>query len=181
MESVLISPAKAFVLGFPTVIFSLIIPVVGVAMFTYIIALRLKPMVKASPDPRLDRLFVRFLKMLKYAVGQYRHPRYPDAGIIHIALFAGFVILSLRSITLVLLGISDGYVLPGMSGMTGQVYMVLKDIAGTLILAACLAALYRRIVIKPKRYEVPPKYGIRQRTYLGSRTGPVADYRTGHL
>ena len=159
METVLISPAKAFVFGFPTVIFSFIIPVIGVAMFTYIIALRLKPMVKASPDLRLDRLFVRFLKMLKYAVGQYRHPRYPDAGIIHIMLFAGFVILSLRSITLVLLGISDGYVLPGMSGMAGQVYMVLKDIAGTLILAACLAALYRRIVIKPKRYAVPPKYG----------------------
>jgi len=159
MEAILISPAKAFVLGFPTLIFSLIIPLVGVAIFTYIIALRLKPMVKASPDPRLDRLFIRFLKMLKYAVGQYRHPRYPDAGIIHITLFAGFVILSLRSITLVLLGISDGYVLPGLSGTAGQIYLVLKDIAGTFILVACLAALYRRIVIKPKRYEVPPKYG----------------------
>lgn len=159
MESVLISPAKGFVFGIPTVIFSLIIPVVGVAIFTYIIALRLKPMVKASPDPRCDRLFIRFLKMLKYAVGQYRHPRYPDAGIIHIALFAGFVILSLRSITLVLLGISDGYVLPGFSGTAGQVYTVLKDIAGTLVLVACLAALYRRIFVKPKRYAVPPKYG----------------------
>jgi Fe-S oxidoreductase len=159
MESVLISPAKDFVFGIPTVTFSLMIPVVGVAVFTYIIALRLKPMVKASPDPRRDRLFIRFLKMLKYAVGQYRHPRYPDAGIIHIALFAGFVILSLRSITLVLLGISDGYVLPGFSGTAGQVYTVLKDIAGTLVLGACLAALYRRIVVKPKRYAVPPQYG----------------------
>ena len=159
MESVLISPAKGFVFGIPTVTFSLIIPVVGVAIFTYIIALRLKPMVKASPDPRRDRLFIRFLKMLKYAVGQYRHPRYPDAGIIHIALFAGFVILSLRSITLVLLGISDGYVLPGFSGTVGQVYTVLKDIAGTLVLVACLAALYRRVVVKPKRYAVPPQYG----------------------
>ena len=159
MESVLISPAKGFVFGIPTLTFSLIIPVVGVAIFTYIIALRLKPMVKASPDPRCDRLFIRLLKMLKYAVGQYRHPRYPDAGIIHIALFSGFVILSLRSITLVLLGISDGYVLPGFSGKAGQVYTVLKDIAGTLVLVACLAALYRRIVVKPKRYAVPSKYG----------------------
>jgi hypothetical protein len=159
MESVLISPANAFVFGIPTVIFSLIIPLVGVAMFTYIIAIRLKPMVKASPDLRLDRLFVRFLKMLKYAVGQYRHPRYPDAGIIHITLFTGFVILSLRSITLVLLGISDGYALPGLSGTAGQIYTVLKDFAGTFVLAACLAALYRRVVVKPKRYAVPAKYG----------------------
>ena len=159
MKPVLISPAKAFVFGIPTVIFSLIIPLLGVAVFTYIIALRLKPMVKALPDHRFDRLWIRFVKMLKYALGQYRHPRYPDAGIIHITLFAGFVILALRSITLVLLGISDGYVLPGMSGAIGQIYMVLKDIAGTLVLIACMAALYRRLVIKPKRYEVPSKYG----------------------
>jgi Fe-S oxidoreductase len=159
MEPVLISPAKAFVFGLPTVIFSLIIPLVGVAVFTYIIALRLKPMVKALPDRSFDRLPIRFFKMLKYALGQYRHPRYPDAGIIHIALFTGFVILAIRSITLVLLGLSDGYVLPGMGGTAGEVYMVLKDIAGTLVLFACLAALYRRLVIKPKRYEVPPKYG----------------------
>ena len=159
MEPVLISPAKAFVFGIPTVIFSLIIPLAGVAVFTYIIALRLKPMVKAQPDFRFDRLWTRFVRMIKYALGQYRHPRYLDAGIIHITLFAGFVILALRSITLVLLGISDGYVLPGMSGAAGQVYMALKDIAGTFVLIACVAALYRRLVIKPKRYAVPSKYG----------------------
>jgi len=155
----LISPAKATVFGIPTVIFSLIIPLVSVGVFTYIIALRLKPLVKASPDPRLDRPAGRFFKMIKYAVGQYRHPRYMDAGIIHIIIFAGFMILSLRSITLVLLGISDGYVLPGMSGIAGQVYMFFKDFAETFVLAACLAAIYRRVKIKPDRYTVPAKYG----------------------
>ncbi len=159
MEAALISPAKATVLGIPTVIFSLVIPLVGIGIFTYIIALRLKPLVKASSDPRLDRLPTRFLKMLKYAVGQYRHPRYKDAGIIHILLFAGFMILALRSITLVLLGISDGYLLPGMDGILGHIYAILKDYAGTLVLGACLAAMYRRIIIKPERYAVPAKYG----------------------
>ncbi len=159
MEAALISPAKATVLGIPTVIFSLVIPLVGIGIFAYIIALRLKPLVKASPDPRLGRLPDRFLKMLKYAVGQYRHPRYKDAGIIHILLFAGFMILSLRSITLVLLGISDGYLLPGMDGTLGHIYAILKDYAGTFILAACLAAMYRRIIVKPERYAVPAKYG----------------------
>jgi len=159
MEAALISPAKATVLGIPTVIFSLLIPLVGIGIFTYIIALRLKPLVKASSDPRLDRLPTRFLKMLKYAVGQYRHPRYKDAGIIHILLFAGFMILALRSITLVLLGISEGYLLPGMDGILGHIYAILKDYAGTFVLGACLAAMYRRIIIKPQRYAVPAKYG----------------------
>jgi len=166
MEAALISPAKASVLGIPTIIFSLLIPLVGIGIFTYIIALRLKPLVKASPDQRLDRLPDRFLKMLKFAVGQYRHPRYKDAGIIHILLFAGFMILSLRSITLVLLGISDGYLLPGMDGTIGHIYAVLKDFAGTFVLAACLAAMYRRIIIKPERYTVPAKYG-KEHTWEG--------------
>ena len=159
MDAALISPAKATVLGIPTVIFSFIIPLVGVGIFTYIIALRLKPLVKACPDPRLNRPAVRFFKMIKYAVGQYRHPRYMDAGIIHIIIFAGFLMLSLRSITLVMLGLSSNYVLPGMSGVAGQIYTVLKDLAGTAVLVACAAALYRRIIVKPQRYAVPARYG----------------------
>ena len=159
METVLISPAKAIIFDFPAVILSLLIPLIGIGIFTYIIALRLKPLVLASPDPRFDRLTGRFFKMFKYAIGQYRHPRYRDAGIIHIVIFAGFMILSLRSITLVLLGISDGYVLPGMSGMAGQVYRILKDFTEIFVLAACLAAMYRRIIVKPERYAVPAQYG----------------------
>ena len=151
----MISPAEATVLGIPCVIFSLIIPLVGMGIFTYIIAFRLKPLVKACPDPRLNRPAARFFKMIKYAIGQYRHPRYMDAGIIHIIIFAGFVILSLRSITLVMAGLSSNYVLPGMSGTAGQIYTILKDLAETFVLVACLAALYRRIIVKPERYAVP--------------------------
>ena len=159
MDAALISPAEATVLGIPCVVFSLIIPLVGVGIFTYIIALRLKPLIKACPDPRLNRPVARFFKMIKYAVGQYRHPRYMDAGIIHMIIFAGFVILSLRSITLVMLGLSSNYVLPGMSGAAGQIYTVLKDFAGTFVLVACGSALYRRIIVKPERYAVPARYG----------------------
>jgi len=159
METALISPAKAVIAGIPTVLFSLLIPVIGVALFTYIIALRLKPLVKAAPDPRLERLPLRVWKMIKYALGQYRHPRYLSAGIIHIILFSGFVILSLRSITLVLLGISEGYILPGLGGTGGDVYSIIKDFAATFILIVCVAAMVRRGFFKPVRYAVPPKYG----------------------
>jgi Fe-S oxidoreductase len=159
MEPALISPAKAIVFDMPAVIFSLLIPLIGVGVFSYIIALRLKPLIKASQDLRFDRWSVRFYNMLKYAVGQYRHPRYLLAGIIHIILFSGFVILSLRSITLVLLGISEGYVLPGFDGNIGIIYDILKDVAGTFILLVCLIAMVRRGIFKPKRYAVPPRYG----------------------
>jgi Fe-S oxidoreductase len=164
MEHALISPASASILGIPAVIFSFLIPLVGVGVFAYIIAMRLKPLVKAASDPRTDRIKERFENMLKYAVAQYRQPRYMMAGTIHILLFAGFMILSLRSITLVLMGISEGYTLPGLGGFLGDVYSVLKDFAATAVLAACLVAMVRRGIFKPERYAVPARYGKKDHT-----------------
>jgi Fe-S oxidoreductase len=159
METMLISPAKATVLGIPTVIFSLVIPIIGVAVFTYIMAKRIAPLLRAMPDERLDRPVKRLTAVLKYYVGQYKHPRYITAGIIHILLFAGFFIISLRSITLVLLGISEGYHLPGLEGQLGAAYNILKDYTVTVMLIVTIVAMIRRGIFKPERYAVPPKYG----------------------
>ncbi len=159
MEPVLISPAQACVLGVPTVIFSVLLPVVGVALFTFIIAKRLAPLVLAQPDPRRNHILKRIFNMLKYAVAQYRQPRYFAAGIIHIAIFAGFVIISLHSITLVMLGIKDGFTLPGMDGAFGVAYGAVKDIIATVVLIAAAAAIIRRLFFKEKRYEVPEGFG----------------------
>ncbi len=155
----LISPAKAAVFGIPTVIFSLIIPLIGVAVFTYIIAKRTAPLVRAMPDLRLDRPLKRAAALFKYAIAQYKQPRYRTAGIIHIVLFAGFLVISLRSIALVLLGISEGYHLPGFGGNLGTAYNLVKDFAVTAVFVAAAAAMYRRGWVKPERYRVPPKYG----------------------
>jgi hypothetical protein len=56
MENVLIAPAKYIFLFIPTVVFSILIPLLGVAVFTYIMAIALAPLVKAAPDNRLDRI-----------------------------------------------------------------------------------------------------------------------------
>jgi Fe-S oxidoreductase len=159
MEVALISPAKASVLGIPTLIFALIIPVVGVAIFTYIMAKRMVPLVRAMPDERIDRPVKRLAAVFKYYLGQYKHPRYMTAGIIHIVLFAGFFIISFRSITLVLLGIYEGYHLPGFEGPLGSAYQILKDYTVTVMLVVTVIAMIRRGILKPERYDVPPKYG----------------------
>jgi Fe-S oxidoreductase len=165
METALISPAKAWLFGFiPTVIFSVIIPVIGVACFTYIIAKRAAPLIRSRQDPRLNHVGERIMAMLKYAFGQYRQPRYMMAGLIHITLFAGFMILSLRSITLVIMGLSSGFVLPGLGGIAGQIYSILKDIAATFVLAACVVGMIRRGIFRPERYDVPKRYGKKDHT-----------------
>ncbi|MGD8990038.1 MAG: (Fe-S)-binding protein [Desulfobacterales bacterium] len=159
MESVLISPAAASVAGIPTIIFSILIPLVGVAIFTYIMFRRIQPLVKAAPDKRLGCIGQRIGLTLKIWLAQWRQPRYLLAGIIHIFIFAGFIILGARSTQLVILGFSENFVLPGFSGNFGWFYNVLKDYAATWVLIACVIAAVRRGIFKPARYAVPPRYG----------------------
>jgi Fe-S oxidoreductase len=159
MEPALISPAKALFFGLPGAALFTFIPVVGVGIFAYIMIRRFAPLRKAAPDPRFNRLGERVARTLKYWLGQYRHPRYLLPGTFHILLFAGFLILSIRSLTMVFIGISDGFVLPGFGGALGDAYAAVKDLATTWVLVAALVLIVRRGVFTPARYAVPARYG----------------------
>jgi Fe-S oxidoreductase len=159
MENALIAPAKYFFLFIPTVVFSILIPLAGVVLFTYIMAIRMAPLVKAAPDSRFDRLPQRVYSVLKIWLAQYRQPRYMLAGVVHIVIFAGFLVLSIRSCSLVIIGVFPDFVMPGFDGVVGHIYNFLKDYAATAVLVACAIAAWRRGVVKPARYAVPAKYG----------------------
>lgn len=160
MEPALISPAKMLLFGFiPTAIFSLLIPMIGVGLFAYIMAKRIIPLILASPDFRFDRIATRTINVLKLWLGQYRQPRYMVGGLIHILIFAGFIILSIRSNQLVIIGLSEGFVVPGMGGTVGHIYNILKDYAATIVLITCIIAAIRRGLFSPERYKVPARYG----------------------
>jgi Fe-S oxidoreductase len=159
MEPVLTSPAAASLLGIPAKIIFFLIPLIGIGAFVYIVVKRLAPLIKAAPDNRFDRFPERIKSVLKIWLAQWRHPRYMIAGIMHIFLFAGFLILGARSTQLMFLGFIDGFQLPGFGGSLGSVYNVLKDCASTWVFIACVVAAYRRAISKPERYAVPPQYG----------------------
>ena len=92
MESALVSPAKAIFWGLPAKGIFIIIPLVGIGIFTYIMILRFLPVRNAAPDPRFNRVSERISGVFKYWLGQFRHPRYLFPGIMHILLFSGFLI-----------------------------------------------------------------------------------------
>ena len=158
--SSIIGPASYSFFGFfPAVILSLLIAAAGVGVFTYIMARRIAPLVRAAPDHRKNRLFSRIRQVLVIWLAQYKQPRYRLAGIIHIVIFAGFIILSIRTLSLVFVGFVDDFVFPGFGGPLGVVYNFFKDYAATLVLIACVVAGVRRGIFKPARYAVPEKYG----------------------
>ncbi|MGD9290217.1 MAG: (Fe-S)-binding protein, partial [Desulfobacterales bacterium] len=159
MQSALISPASSSFLGIPLNIIYILIPLAGIGVFAYIIFKRLEPLLKAAPDDRFNRFIERLQSVIKIWLAQWRHPRYLLAGVVHIFLFAGFLILGARSTELVFIGFIDGFKLPGFDGAFGTLYTVLKDYAATWVLVAVIIAAVRRVLLKPARYAVPPQYG----------------------
>ena len=157
--SPLISPAEFKMLGIPLVFFSILIPLVGIGVFSYIIKQRLAPMLVAARDVRTDEPKERLQNVLSLWLYQSRQLRYKTAGIIHLIIFFGFLVLAIRTCALVFVGIFDGFAVPGCSGTFGAIYNGAKDIAATGVLAGCGWAAYRRLVVKPTRYAVPEGKG----------------------
>ena len=148
-----IQPALEHYLGIPGSVITLFIVITGLALFFYIIYKRYVLLRSAKPDLRFDSLWQRFYDLIIYGIFQKRQPRYLWIGILHIMIFWGFVILALRSITLYGLGIKAEFILPFMGGFIGEFYLFFKDIFEIIVLFACIAAILRRAISRPARYE----------------------------
>ncbi len=137
----------------------LLIHLLGVACFSYIVAKRLVPLIRGERDFRFDRPFVRLGRVLKFWLGQWKHPRYRTAGILHIFIFAGFIVLAIRASTVLIVGVSENFVIPGLSGRAGHIYGIITDYAATIVFLCMVIAVIRRLVFKPARYAVPSRFG----------------------
>ncbi|MGA8735427.1 MAG: (Fe-S)-binding protein [Terriglobales bacterium] len=137
----------------------LFIHLLGVACFAYIVAKRFAPLIRAERDLRFDQPLARLGKVFKYWLGQWKHPRYRLAGTLHILIFSGFILLAMRAFTVLIAGVSQNFVMPGLSGNVGQIYEAITDYAATVVFLCMAFAIVRRLVFKPARYEVPTRYG----------------------
>ena len=130
-----------------------IVNLLGSACFAYIVAKRTLPLIRGQRDDRLDRPLQRMGKLLRFWFGQWRHPRYIGAGILHILLFSGFIILVIHTVSLLAMGTSNHP-----AGATGGVYDAISDYAATIVFVCMVVAIVRRMW-KPARYAVPARYG----------------------
>jgi Fe-S oxidoreductase len=162
METALISPANASVLGIPSVLFSVLIPLMGLAVLIFILHKRSIPLKKAAPDLRKDRLRDRFIRTYLYP--HHRMPRYLLVSAIHITILTGFMVISIRWISLPLMGLWDGFGFPGFGGVLAMIYLNVKDFVATFVLIASVFAIIRRGFFKADRYSVPPG-SVRDRSW----------------
>lgn len=97
--------------------------------------------------------------MLQFWLGQWKHPRYPFAGTLHILIFSGFILLAIRAFNLLLFGGSESFDAQYPQGFVGHCYAIVTDYAATVVFLCMVVAAIRRLMFKPARYAVPAKYG----------------------
>ncbi|MET0391274.1 MAG: (Fe-S)-binding protein [Polyangiales bacterium] len=126
--------------------------------FAWTAARRTLVLFKAQPDPRFDAdglaLGPRVMNTLVYAFGQKKMPYYRGAGLAHIPIFFGFVVLLLRVLMLWGRGFDRDFDMFGVLALTnpvGVTYNLLKEAFGVLVLLGCSVFFYYRLVAKPKR------------------------------
>jgi len=157
----LVSPPSFMLFGFlPGWVVSWLITLTGLVVFAFIMLKRIIPLLKAAPDNRFNHIPQRILNFIKIQMLQYRQPRYKFAGILHIMIFFGFLILGIRTLSLVFIGLFDGFYLPFFDGTPwGNAYYIFKDYTATIVFIVCFIAAIRRGIFTPERYNVPEKYG----------------------
>ncbi len=108
-------------------------------------------LMRAGPwDLPFDQPGERLRRMAKFALGQWRLPRHKLAGIAHIFIYAGAVIMLLRAMILFARGFIDnphfGYWLFDTGTPLGGLYSFVKDVLVVLVMVGILIFLYYRVI-----------------------------------
>ncbi len=138
-------------LGISGVVWFWVLTIVGVGAVVLSLSRRFQLLRAGRPDNRFDRLGERFKHMLVYAFGQKKMFDDPVAGFYHLLIFYGFLVVSLRTASMVIEGLFAGWELPLLNTTAGHAYLFSKDIFELLVLVGLGFAIWRRGIQKKER------------------------------
>ena len=121
-------------LGIPGVVWFWILTVLGIGGVVYSLSRRFQLLRSGRAENRFDRIGERFKHLLVYAFGQKKMFDDPFAGFYHLLIFYGFLVVSLRTVTMVLEGLFAGWELPLLDTPLGHAYLFSKDVVEMLVL-----------------------------------------------
>ncbi len=138
-------------LGISGVVWFWVLTIVGVGAVVLSLSRRYQLLTSGRADNRFDRLGERFKHMMVYAFGQKKMFDDPVAGFYHLLIFYGFLVVSLRTVTMVIEGLFAGWELPLLDSPLGHAYLFSKDIFELLVLVGLGFAVWRRGIQKKER------------------------------
>jgi Fe-S oxidoreductase/nitrate reductase gamma subunit len=100
---------------------------------------------------RGDHVARRLGNVLIVALGQAKLMREPVAGLMHALIFWGFIVLTAGTIELIAQGVYPPFSYAFLPTGAYRAYSVSQDVFGVLVLAAVAFALFRRLVLRPRR------------------------------
>ena len=138
-------------LGISGVVWFWILTIVGTGAVVLSLSRRFQLLRSGRPDNRFDRIGERFKHMLVYAFGQKKMFDDLFAGFYHLLIFYGFLVVSVRTVTMVLEGLFAGWELPLLHTPIGHAYLFSKDVFEALVLVGLVFAVWRRGIQKKER------------------------------
>ena len=128
---------------------------VGGVAFLVSVTVRLTPLLALRRVDRRDRAGERAAALLRFGFGQKRllDPEELVPGLLHVLIFAAFLVLGIRTVTLFGMGFSEAFHLPGLApgSALGHAYEVAKDVVVVAALVGATGFLWRRLVTRPDR------------------------------
>lgn len=131
---------------------ALVVLAIGIA--THSLWIKFKVMLKAhKKDDRFDHLGARIWGLIKIFLCQFKLFKEPWAGLMHALIFWGFLILLLRSISLIGAAFTEHmhWTVFFFSEPLAGWYTLLKDVTELVVAAMVLVAYFRRWVLRPWR------------------------------
>jgi Fe-S oxidoreductase len=125
------------------------------AVFTFSMYRRFAPLFALRREERTDRVRERLSLLLRYGFGQKRlvDPEERGPGLLHVIIFAAFLVLAIRTVSLFGVGFDAGFHLPllGPYDALGRAYGLVKDVVVVAALLACLGFIGWRVFRRPVR------------------------------
>ena len=129
-----------------------------ILVFSYGVYRRVRLWRMGKPERRTDQLGARLQSVLIHALGQLRTTQDAYAGIMHLSIFWGMLVLLLGTI-LATVDWDVTHLFFGFQFLTGGAYVLYEfvlDIFGVLLLVGLGMAIYRRYVARPPKLNNPP-------------------------
>jgi Fe-S oxidoreductase len=104
-------------------------------------------------ENRFDNSGRRIAAVLTIAFGQSKLLREPLAGVLHVLIFWGFLILLAAVVESIGEGLVEGFSLAFLGPLYAPL-VFLSDLFGVFVLGAVLVSLYRRLIAPPRRLQV---------------------------
>ncbi len=138
-----------------TIIYSVVF-ITAMVFFFRSINSRISVLKAAQSNDSRGHVGTRLLGVLVNVLGQARLLRGDfSAGLMHFTIFWGFMVLMLNTAHFLVAGFfpaADLHIpLLGRGDLLGGPYLFLRDLVEVLVLVAVLYAIFRRVVLKPKR------------------------------